>query len=188
MAFDLDDEELEATRRLPCNQQKYNSVEFRVKNLQRLINCGYLELNRNEVETIEYLVQRHEKLKKVETKLEEKNISVETLLAEFERLENIEFELDKEKEKREIAEENHKTLSLDLGQALKNLGLPEDTIIADELVLEINKKYVSRDKIKQFIEENTKYISFGEQDTYLQGQRDENDELMDKLEELLKGE
>ena len=58
----------------------------------------------------------------------------------------------KEKEKREIAEENHKVLSLDLGQALKDLGLPEDTIIADELVLEINKNYISKDKIKELIE------------------------------------
>ena len=45
--------------------------------------------------------------------------------------------------------------------------------------------YISKDKIKRFIEDNTKYISFGEQDTYLQGQRDENDEIMDKLQELL---
>ena len=58
----------------------------------------------------------------------------------------------KEKEKREIAEENHKVLSLDLGQALKDLGLPEDTIIADELVLEINKKYISKDKIRKDLE------------------------------------
>ena len=39
----------------------------------------------------------------------------------------------KEKEKREISEENHKVLSLDL-------------------VLEINKKYISKDKIKELIE------------------------------------
>lgn len=58
----------------------------------------------------------------------------------------------KEKEKREIAEENYKVLSLDLGQALKELGLYEDTIIADELVLEINKRYISKDKIKGKIE------------------------------------
>ena len=62
-------------------------------------------------------------------------------------------ELEQEKEKREIAEENEKVLSLDLGDALKELGLPEDTIIADELVLEINNRYISKDKIKAKIEE-----------------------------------
>ena len=56
---------------------------------------------------------------------------------------------EEEKEKREIAEENHKVLSLDLGKALKELGLYEDTIIADELALEINKRFVSKDRIKQ---------------------------------------
>lgn len=60
----------------------------------------------------------------------------------------------KEKEKREIAEENHKGLSLDLGQALKELGLYEDTIIADELVSEINKRYVSKDKIKEKMQQD----------------------------------
>lgn len=52
----------------------------------------------------------------------------------------------------------------------------------------MESNYISKDKIKIFIEENTKHISFGEQDTYLQGQRDENDEIMDKLLELLEEE
>lgn len=64
-------------------------------------------------------------------------------------LQDIEIAYEKEKEKREIAEENHKVLSLDLGKALKELGLYEDTIIADELALEINKRFVSKDRIKQ---------------------------------------
>ena len=68
----------------------------------------------------------------------------------------------KEKEKREIAEENHKVLSLDLGQALKGLGLPEDTIIADELVLEINKKYISKDKVKEKIDFLKEVLAFAE--------------------------
>jgi len=76
--------------------------------------------------------------------------AIETLLTAYE----------KEKEKREIAEENHKVLSLDLGKALKELGLYEDTIIADELALEINKRFVSKDKIKAEIEELEKIIEF----------------------------
>lgn len=67
-----------------------------------------------------------------------------------------------EKEKREIAEENHKVLSLDLGQALNDLGLPEDTIIADELVLEINKKYISKDKFKEKIDFLKEVLAFAE--------------------------
>lgn len=68
----------------------------------------------------------------------------------------------KEKEKREIAEENHKVLCLDLGQALKGLGLPEDTIIADELVLEINRKYISKDKVKEKINFLKEVLAFAE--------------------------
>lgn len=93
----------------------------------------------------------------------------------------------KEKEKRKIAEENHKVLSLDLGQALKDLGLPEDTIISDELVLEINKRYVSKDKIKEKIEELEQ-----EYKEYKNGQEWEiQDDIQAQiivLQELLKGE
>ena len=68
----------------------------------------------------------------------------------------------KEKEKRKIAEENHKVLCLDLGQALKDLGLPEDTIIVDELVLEINKKYINKDKFKEKIDFLKEVLAFAE--------------------------
>lgn len=71
-----------------------------------------------------------------------------TIICEWERILDL---YNKEKEKREIAEENHKVLSLDLGQALKELGLYEDTIIADELVLEIKKRYISKDKIREIL-------------------------------------
>ena len=73
----------------------------------------------------------------------------------------------KEKEKREIAEENHKVLSLDLGKALKELGLYEDTIIADELVLEINKRYISKDKIREIFD-NYSQSSLMENNTFLE--------------------
>ena len=77
----------------------------------------------------------------------------------------------KEKEKREIAEENHKVLSLDLGQALKELGLYEDTIIADELVLEIKKRYISKDKIKEIFNNYSK-SSLMENNTFLEFKKD----------------
>ena len=59
----------------------------------------------------------------------------------------------KEQEEIENLEENYRALLEDNAQAFKDLGLPEDTIVADELVLEINKRYISKDKIKKEIEE-----------------------------------
>ena len=74
----------------------------------------------------------------------------ETIKSNIDYWRNLYF---KEKEKREIAEENHKVLILDNAQAFKEIGLPEDIIVADELVLEINKRYISKDKVKEKIEE-----------------------------------
>ena len=94
----------------------------------------------------------------LQVKVGDKNIyevtemSIKNLIPFFENL-------SLSKEKREIAEENHKVLSLDIAQACKDLGLPEDTIIADELVLEIKKKFISKDKIKEKIEELSKTLS-----------------------------
>lgn len=82
---------------------------------------------------------------------------IEKQQKEIQRL--IEIEKEHKKENGELRErinneiENHKVLSLDIAQACVDLGLPEDTIIADELVLEINKKYISKDKIREKIEE-----------------------------------
>lgn len=53
----------------------------------------------------------------------------------------------------QMEEDNYKVLLEDNVQAFKELGLPEDTIVADELVLEINKRYISKDKIKTKMEE-----------------------------------
>lgn len=84
----------------------------------------------------------------------------------------------KEKEKREIAEENHKVLSLDIAQACKDLGLYEDTIIADELVVEINKKFISKDKIRELLEKY-KYTQISDVDNIIN--------FYKEIEELLEG-
>lgn len=81
---------------------------------------------------------------------------------DFEAIQGLLDLYNKEKEKREMEEENHKVLCLDLGQALKDLGLPEDTIISDELVLEINKKYISKDKFKEKIDFLKEVLAFAE--------------------------
>ena len=49
----------------------------------------------------------------------------------------------------EIEEQNYKVLCEDLTDALKELGLPEDTIISDELADFIREKYVSKDEIRK---------------------------------------
>lgn len=105
----------------------------------------------------------------------------------FTYINNLEKQLEQEKEEREIAEENHKVLSLDLGDALKELGLPEDTIIADELVLEINNRYISKDKIKAKIEEYDKMIkaTYRELTHQADVRRDVCLEIKSKLQELL---
>ena len=94
MAFDLDDEELRATRKLVCNKININIKKKEVSNLERLINCGYLDLPNNVLEEIKILIERDKKLKKVEKIIETKNISIETLLDEFERLENLEDDIE----------------------------------------------------------------------------------------------
>jgi len=80
--------------------------------------------------------------------------------------------------------EKNKELELDLEEMTKSNEHKKEHWVHKAVL----NSYINKDKIKIFIEENTKHISFGEQDTYLQGQRDENDEIMDKLLELLEEE
>lgn len=51
----------------------------------------------------------------------------------------------------------------------------------------VEKNYVHKDEIRKFIQENIFNVSYNEQDIYLQGKRDENDRILDKLEGLLEG-
>lgn len=61
--------------------------------------------------------------------------------------------IEKQQKGIEIHKENFKSLSEDITQVLKELGLSEETIIADEMVIEIKKRFVSKDKIKDKIKE-----------------------------------
>ena len=53
----------------------------------------------------------------------------------------------------EIIKGNYDTLSKDIQQVIKELGLPEDTIIADEMVQMIKQKFIPKSKVKDKIEE-----------------------------------
>lgn len=53
----------------------------------------------------------------------------------------------------EIIKGNYDTLSKDIQQVTKELGLPEDTIIADEMVQMIKQKFIPKSKVKDKIEE-----------------------------------
>ena len=110
MAFDLTDEELQATREM--NKTAWQS-----------------EIDKW---SKEYLIERYKDLVEIEKEHKKENGEL------------------REKLNNEI--ENYKVLSLDIAQACVDLGLPEDTIIADELVLEINKRYISKDKIRKLQE------------------------------------
>lgn len=57
-------------------------------------------------------------------------------------------QLEKEEERRKCSECNFETLQADINSVIKDLGLTEDLIIADEMVQEIKQKYISKDKIK----------------------------------------
>lgn len=96
----------------------------------------------------------------------------------------VEIEKEHKKENGELRErlnneiENHKVLSLDIAQACVDLGLPEDTIISDELVLEINKRYVNKEKMKEILNKY-KYTEIGNYKEILNFYR----ELQELLEE-----
>ena len=68
-------------------------------------------------------------------------------------IEKLQKENEKWKENARIAEENDTTLVLDVNQACKELGISEDTIIADELADKIKEKYILKDKIREKIKE-----------------------------------
>ena len=135
----------------------------------------------SEEEIIKDIVEIVELAKK-EIENNDENITATLDLQDLKSLKGLLDLYKKEKEKREIAEENHKVLSLDLGKALKELGLYEDIIIADELVLEINKRFVSKDKIKAKIEEYNKQRQKAE----TQKINDMFVDYIDVLQELLK--
>lgn len=61
--------------------------------------------------------------------------------------------IEKQQKEIKIHKDNFEGLSADITQVLKDLGLSEETIIADEMVVEIKKKFVSKDKIREKLKE-----------------------------------
>lgn len=56
-------------------------------------------------------------------------------------------------EENEIIKGNYYTLCADIQMVTSELGFPEDTIIADEMVAMIKENYIPKSKIKETIEE-----------------------------------
>ena len=81
-------------------------------------------------------------------------------------IEKLQKENEKWKENARIAEENDTTLVLDVNQACKELGISEDTIIADELADKIKEKYILKDKIREKIEDLKKEIENNKNNWY----------------------
>lgn len=117
-------------------------------------STGFGKFWSNFVKAIENLINRNKQL-------EADNYEQNNIINNY-----IEIEKEHKKENGELRErlnneiENHKVLSLDIAQACVDLGLPEDTIIADELVLEINKRYVNKEKMKEILNKY-KYTELG---------------------------
>lgn len=59
----------------------------------------------------------------------------------------------KMKSELEIAKTNLEILQSDISLVYEELGFPEDTILADEFVPMLKEKYISKEKIREKIEE-----------------------------------
>ena len=57
----------------------------------------------------------------------------------------------------EISQINYDTLCQEIAQVTKDLGLPEDIIIADEMAEFIKEKYISKEKVREKIKELEEY-------------------------------
>ena len=85
--------------------------------------------------------------------------------------------IEKQQKEIKIHKDNFEELSKDITQVLKDLGLSEETIIADEMVVEIKKKFVSKDKIR----ENQMLREFELQQEYKDFEDDEEWKTYNKL-------
>ena len=97
-------------------------------------------------------------------------------------------------EENEIIKGNYYTLCADIQMVTSELGFPEDTIIADEMVAMIKENYIPKSKIKETIEEFKlkieKYYEYKNQgkETDVEFYEDiTNIEIVRVLQELLEG-
>ena len=127
--MDLDDEELKATRRMNGSDKDVGSIEERVKNYIQTYNG--LKRNKDIVKSIDkdYFFDLVDCLIKAYKELEEKN---------------------------KIIKGNYYTLCADIQMVTTELGFPEDTIIADEMVSMIKENYIEKSLVEEKIEEINK--------------------------------
>ena len=126
--MDLDDEELKATRRMNGSDKNVACMEEDIKLVGNLIKEYrlYGDLDGIAINDMSVYINAIEHLIEAYKELEEEN---------------------------EIIKGNYYTLCADIQMVTSELGFPEDTIIADEMVAMIKENYIPKSKIKETIEE-----------------------------------
>lgn len=108
----------------------------------------------------------------LEEKLEENIVAIYLAMENFEdklysrmteRVEQLKEYIERLKESERINQDNFDTLGADIVQVKKDLGLDEDLIISEEMVEEINKKYIDKDIIRKIKENTDTYRDFTEE-------------------------
>lgn len=94
--------------------------------LNECINC---EISYSDIQTIKHLIKAYKELKEIEESHRKENGELRERVKELE-------------EENKIIKGNYYTLSADIQMVTSELGFPEDTIIADEMVSMIKEKYI----------------------------------------------
>lgn len=105
--------------------------------LNECINC---EISYSDIQTIKYLIKAYKDLKEIEESHRKENGELRERVKELE-------------EENKIIKGNYYTLSADIQMITSELGFPEDTIIADEMVSMIKENYIPISLVKEKIEE-----------------------------------
>lgn len=144
MAFDLDDEELKATRKLNGSDKNVGSIEEDIKILEDFTKI---------VKGKDYNAKNgwHGYY---DDELMNLGTAIEHLLKAYKELE----------EENKIIKGNYITLCADIQMVTSELGFPGDTIIADEMIPMIKENYIPVSLVEKKIEEiknETWYIDCG---------------------------
>ena len=154
MAFDLDDEELKATRKLNGSDKNVGSIEEDIKIVEEILITNK--------KFGKYLSDR-------------KLIAIEHLIKAYKELE----------EENEIIKGNYYTLCADIQMVTTELGFPEDTIIADEMVSMIKENYIEKSLVEKKIQELETKMEYENNEKvliWLHKQRSVLQELLEKRE------
>ena len=135
--MDLDDEELKATRRMNGSDKNVVCMEEDVKHIEYVLDL--------------YKENGEFGGRYISGNLFEKDfIAIEHLIEAYKEL----------KEENEIIKGNYYTLCADIQMVTSELGFPEDTIIADEMISKIKENYIPVSLVKENLEELEKQYKF----------------------------